>query len=116
MDGADDADALGPDACGIDARTMVEPHLLPYGEGQLLVFGLMAEGSDTDMQIVTATSSDGRTWTCASGNDSLSAADVPGGRSIHSLAVIADAGGPPSLLLEVLGEGHSTLWLARPPG
>ncbi|MFN2417827.1 MAG: hypothetical protein ABR593_02750, partial [Candidatus Limnocylindria bacterium] len=26
--GADDPDALGPSACGIDARSMVEPHLL----------------------------------------------------------------------------------------
>ncbi len=114
LDGADDADALGPDACGIDARTMVEPHLLPHGDAHLLVFGLMAEGSDSDMQILIATSTDGRTWTCASGDDPLSAGDVPGGRNIHSLAVIADPDGPPSLLIEVLGEGHSTLWLARP--
>lgn len=114
MDGADDANALGPDACGIDARTMVEPHLLTLDGAQLLVFGLMAEGSNSDMQVLTATSTDGRTWTCASGDDSLSAADVPGERSIHSLAVIADADGPPSLLLEVLDDDHSTLWLARP--
>jgi hypothetical protein len=92
---------------------MVEPHLLAVDGGQLLVFGVMPEGGDTDMQIVTATSSDGRTWTCASADESLSSDDIPGGRSIHSLAVISQPDGPPSLLIEVLGDDHSTLWLAR---
>lgn len=113
MDGADDGTALGPDACGIDARTMVEPHLVTVGGAHLLVFGVMPEGSDTDMQIVTATSSDGRAWTCASGADALGSDDMPGGRSIHSLAVIDHPDGPPRLLLEILGDNQSTLWLAR---
>ena len=104
MDGADDEHALGPDACGIDARTMVEPHLLAVDSGQLLVFGVMPEGSDTDMRIVTAMSSDGRAWTCASGADSLGSDDVPGGRSIHSFAVLPDPDGAPSLLVEILGQ------------
>lgn len=113
MDGADDARALGPDACGIDARTMVEPHLLTVDGGHLLVFGVMAEGSDTDMRIVTATSSDGGAWACASGTGSLGSDDIPGRRSIHSFAVIDHPDGPPSLLIEVIGVEHSTLWLAR---
>ena len=113
MDGADDAHALGPDACGIDARTMVEPHLLTVEDGHQLVFGVMAEGSDTNLQILSAKSSDGRAWTCASGGESLSSDDVPGRRSIHSFAVIDHRDGPPSPLIEVLGEDSSTLWLAR---
>ena len=113
MDGADDEHALGPDACGIDARTMVEPHLLAVDGGQLLVFGVMPEGSDTDMRIVTATSSDGRAWTCASGVESLGSDDVPGERSIHSFAVLPHPDGTPSLLLEILGDDSSSLWLAR---
>ncbi len=112
MEGADDAHALGPDACGIDARTMVEPHLLTIDGGLLLVFGVMPEGSDSDMQILTATSSDGRAWTSASGAEALGSDDVAG-RSIHSLAVIDHADAPPSLLIEILGDDQSTLWLAR---
>jgi hypothetical protein len=113
MDGADDEHALGPDACGINARTMVEPHLLAIDGGQLLVFGVMPKGSDTDMQILTATSPDGRTWTCASGAEALGSDNAPGGRSIHSVAVIDHPDAPPSLLIEVLGDAHSTLWLGR---
>ena len=116
MDGADDAHALGPDACGLDARTMVEPHLLAVGGGHLLVFGVMPEGSDTDMQIVSATSTDGRTWTCASGHEALGSDDIPGGRSIHSFAVLDHPDQPPTLLIEVLGDDHSTLWLGRAVG
>ena len=111
--GADDDHALGPDACGIDARTMVEPHLEAGDGGHLLIFGVMPEGSDTDMHIVTAASADGRTWTCASGDDTLSADDVPGGRNIHAFAVIDHPDGPPSLLIEVIGEDRSALWLAE---
>ena len=113
LEGADDAEALGPDACGIDGRTMVEPHLSTIEGGLLLVFGVMLEGHDTDMEILTATSSDGRGWTCTSGADPLGSDDIPGGRSIHSLAVIDHPDGSPSLLIEVLGEETSTLWLAR---
>ena len=105
MEGADDAHALGPDACGIDARTMVEPHLL------------MIEGTDTDMQIVTATSSDGRAWTCPSGStDSLGSDDFAGRPGIHSFTVLDTPDEPLSMLVEVLGQDSSTLWLARTAG
>ena len=116
IEGADDAHALGPDACGIDARTMVEPHVLSVGTHLLLVFDVMVEGTDTNMQIVTATSPDGRAWTCASGTESLGSEDFPGRPAIHSFAVIDEPGGSPSLLVEVLGQGSSTLWLARADG
>ena len=115
LDGADDDQALGPDACGIDARTMVEPHLLPTeAGGQLLVFGVMLEGSDTDLQLLTATSADGRTWTCTPGVEGFGSDDIPGGPGLHASAVIGVPDGPPILLVEVLGDDSSSLWLVRP--
>jgi hypothetical protein len=112
---ADDAEALGPAACGVDARTMFEPHVLPADDGNLLVFGVMRAGMDTAMQILTATSNDGVTWTCASDGDGLGSDDFPGEPGLHSLVPFA-LDGSPHLLVEVLGAGSSTLWLARAGG
>ena len=116
MEGADDGDALGPDACGIDARTMVEPHLLSTDSGLALIFGVMLEGTETNMQIVSATSADGTSWNCASGAGSLGSEDFAGNPAIHSFTVIAEPASPLYLLVEVLGQDSSTLWLARADG
>ena len=50
--GADDDQALGPSACGVEARTMFEPHLLSTAGGHLLVFGVMLADEDDAMQIL----------------------------------------------------------------
>ena len=115
LDGADDDQALGPSACGVEARTMFEPHLLPTDGGQVLVFGVMVEGQDDAMQILTATSADGVTWTCASGDDVLESGDIPGAPGLHSFVAVEDDGAT-IVLIEVLGEASSALWLARADG
>jgi predicted GH43/DUF377 family glycosyl hydrolase len=112
---ADDADALGPAACDVDARTMFEPHLLAADDGHLLVFGVMRAGMDSAMRILTATSSDGATWTCASEGDGLGSDDFPGEPAIHSL-VPFEHDGSLHVLVEVLGDGSSSLWLVRAGG
>ncbi len=112
LEGADDEQALGPDACGVDARTMFEPHLLSTGGHLTLVFGVMVEGEDDAMRILAATSSDGVDWSCPSGGDGLSSDDFPGAPGLHSF--IAVEGGDATLMLvEVLGDDSSSLWLAR---
>ena len=112
LDGADDDAALGPSACGVEARTMFEPHLLPTDDGQLLVFGVMLEGSPDAMRILAATSPDGVHWTCATAEDALDSEDFPGAPSLHSFVVMGDASSR-LMLVEVLGDASSSLWLAR---
>jgi hypothetical protein len=110
LDGADDDQALGPGACGVEARTMFEPHLLATDDGQLLVFGVMLEGSD-EMQILAAQSSDGVQWTCA-GGAALASDDFPGSPDLHSFVALDDRGAT-MMLVEVLGDASSSLWLVR---
>ena len=112
LDGADDDQALGPSACGVEARTMFEPHLLASDDGFSLVFGVMLEGSDDAMQILAAGSSDGVNWTCPSGADVLASDDFPGAPGLHSFVAVEDDGAT-LMLVEVLGDASSKLWLAR---
>ena len=91
---------------------MFEPHLRLTDDGHLLFFGVMLEGEDDAMQILAATSPDGVQWTCASGRHALASDDFPGTPGLHSFVAIED-GGATMLLVEVLGEASSTLWLAR---
>jgi hypothetical protein len=112
LKGADDAQALGPSACGIDARSMFEPHLLATNDGHLLVFGVMLEGERDAMEILAATSSDGTHWTCAPGEDALASDDFAGAPSLHSFVAVEDEGAT-LMLVEVLGEASSALWLVR---
>ena len=113
--GADDAQALGPSACGVDARSMFEPHLLATDDGNLLVFGVMLEGELDAMEILAATSADATQWTCASGGDALGSDDFPAAPSLHSFVAFEDDGAP-LMLVEILGEARSTLWLVRADG
>lgn len=112
LDGADDDQALGPSACGVEARTMFEPHLLATDGGFLLVFGIMLADEDDAMQILAAESSDGLQWTCTPGGDALDSHDFPGAPGLHSFVALED-GSTPMVLVEVLGDASSTLWLAR---
>ena len=110
---ADDAEALGPAACGIDARTMFEPELIRLDDGLRLLFGAMV---GDDMFIGAADSADGRTWACAADGPLVEPADFGGpGTGLHSYAVVRDdpAG---TLLVEVLSDGASDLWLVMPGG
>ena len=112
LEGADDDQALGPDACGRDARSMIEPHLLATEDGNLLIFGVMLEGERDAMEILAATSPDGAQWTCARGEDALASDDFPGAPGIHSF-VAFEADGAALMLVEVLGDTSSELWLIR---
>jgi hypothetical protein len=112
LHGADDGEALGPSACGVEARTMFEPHLLSTEEGYSLVFGVMLRDEDDAMQILTATSPNGVDWTCPRGADAVASDDFPGGPGLHSFVAVDD-GAAGFLLVEVLGDDRSTLWLAR---
>ena len=112
LDGADDDQALGPSACGVDARSMFEPHLLETDDGHLLIFGVMLEGERDAMEIHAATSSDPSHWTCAPGVRALASDDFPDAPSLHSFVAFED-GGATLMLVEVLGETSSELWLVR---
>jgi len=110
---ADDAEALGPAACGIDARTMFEPELVHLRDGLRLAFGAMV---GDDMFIGAADSLDGRTWACAAEGPLLEPSDFGGPRTgLHSYVTVRDdpAG---TILVEVLADGASDLWLVRPDG
>lgn len=114
LPGGDDADALGPNACGIDARSIFEPHLVPLDDGYGLLWGAMLEGTDR-MVVGAATGTDGRSWTCAADGPVVGPDDLPGAPDLHSF-VVAAAEGRPLVLVEALltgGEG-SDLWLLLP--
>ena len=111
LDGADDDQAPGPSACGVDARSMFEPHLLARDDGHLLVVGVMLEGERDAMEIFAATSPDGTRWKCAPG-EGLASDDFAGEPSLHSFVAVRE-GGWTLLLVEVLGEASSAIWLVR---
>jgi hypothetical protein len=113
LDGADDAEALGASACGIDARSMVEPHLLPTSEGYRLYFGAMRAGGD-EMVIGVARSADGRAWRCDAQGPVIEAAEIAGASGLHSYLAVR-SGTDDLLLVEGLDatSAHSDLWLAR---
>jgi hypothetical protein len=116
LEGADDDQALGPTACGVEARSMFEPHLVQAEAGHLLIFGVMLEGESDAMEIHAATSSNaGRSWACIQGADGLGSEDFPGGPGLHSFAVIDESDGA-LLLVEVLGDASSALWLVEAGG
>ena len=109
LDGADDALALGPSACGIDARSMVEPMLLETDAGLRLYFGAMRTGTDT-MVIGMAESADGVAWACPGAGPLIEPADFPGSPDLHSYLAVAGSDRE-LLLVEVLGPGSSDVWL-----
>jgi hypothetical protein len=111
--GADDDRALGPAACGIDARTMVEPELRAGEEGLRLDFGVIGVGTD-EMVIGSAESADGSSWTCVVHGPVFGAADVDGTRNLHSYVPLA-VGGVEYFLVELLAPDSesSDLWLVE---
>jgi hypothetical protein len=111
LDGADDALALGPSACGIDARSMVEPILLETDAGLRLYFGAMRSGTDS-MVIGMADSPDGTAWNCPGAGPVVEPADFPGSPDLHSYLGLR-AGDRELLLVEVLGPGSSDVWLVE---
>ena len=111
LDGADDALALGPSACGIDARSMVEPMLLETDAGLRLYFGAMRSGTDT-MVIGMAESADGVAWACPEAGARIEPADFPGAPDLHSYLAVAGSDRE-LLLVEVLGPSWSDVWLVE---
>lgn len=110
--GADDDQAFGPSACGIDARSMIEPHLLAADGGHRLIFGAMVTGSDDVMQVGAASSGDGLEWTCSPNEPIFGPEHFPLSPSLHSFVAFNDETST-TMLVEVLGDGRSDLWLAR---
>ena len=51
-------------------------------------------------------------WTCATGTDAFASDDFPGAPALHSFVAFEDDG-VTLMLVEVLGEASSALWLAR---
>ena len=113
LEGADDALALGPSACGIDARSMVEPILLETDAGLRLYFGAMRSRSDV-MVIGVADSPDGAAWTCPEAGPVIEPIDFPGSPDLHSYLALR-AGDRELLLVEILaaGAGSSDVWLVE---
>ena len=111
LEGADDDQALGPRACGIEARSMFEPQLFEIDAGYRLVAGVMLEGELDAMEILAATSADGTNWTCET-DDTISSTDFPDAPSLHSFAAVENED-EVLILVEVLGDASSTIWLAR---
>jgi hypothetical protein len=111
---ADDDAALGPVACGIDARTMFEPELTDTDDGYRLHFGAMLADQDDVMVIGVAESRDGITWTCAVDGPLVEPDQVVEGASLHSYLV--QRGDAERILVEVLGieSANSDLWLVVP--
>lgn len=112
LEGADDDEALGPSACGIDARSMVEPHLLSADDAHRLVFGAMVTDTDNVMQVGSATTGDGLDWTCSPNEPIVTPEEFPLAPSLHSF-VVFDDGDASTMLVEVLGNARSDIWLAR---
>ena len=111
LDGADDTLALGPSACGIDARSMVEPTLLETDAGLRLYFGAMRTGADV-MVIGAAHSEDGAAWTCPEAGPVIEPSCFPESPDLHSYLAVR-AGDRDLLLVEVLGPGSSDVWLVE---
>ena len=111
--GADDEQALGPAACGIDARTMVEPELRATEAGLRLDFGLIGIGED-EMVIGSAESADGSSWTCVADGPVFEAPDVDGTRNLHSYLALT-LGGREYFLVELLAPDSesSDVWLVE---
>jgi hypothetical protein len=90
---------------------MFESDLWHVDDGFRLLFGVIV---DNDMFIGAADSADGRTWTCAADGPLLGPDDFGGpGTGLHSYVVVrGDPAG--AVLVEVLADGASDLWLALP--
>jgi len=94
--------------------SMVEPHLLSAEDGNRLVFGAMVTDTDNVMQIGAASSRNDLSWTCTPDEPVVTPEDFPHAPSLHSF-VVFDDGDATTMLVEVLGNASSELWLARSP-
>ena len=106
------APVIEPGACGTitDAGVFL-PSVLEWDGQLLMVFGGRLEERG-NLAIFGATSSDGVTWTCA-GDGPLAGLDqFSGVTRVHSFRtfVLNDR---PAVLLEVLQDDHTELWLAE---
>ena len=113
---ADDGLAIGPSACGIDARTIFEPELLVETDGGYrLHFGAMRTEPQDMMVIGELASEDGMAWRCAADGPLLEPEDVVPNAALHSYLAIRGAGRD-ELLVEVLGPDtpSSDIWLVDP--
>lgn len=112
---ADDELAIGPSACGIEARTMFEPELVDTGDGYRLHFGAMRTEPSDVMVIGELASEDGVTWRCAVDGPLLEPDDIVAGAGLHSYLAVR-GGDHDELLVEVLGSEtpSSDIWLVAP--
>lgn len=106
------APVIEPGACGssTDAGVFL-PSVLEWDGQLLMVFGGLLEARG-DLAIFGATSSYGVTWTCT-GDGPLAGLDQFSGENrVHSFRTFV-LNEQPAVLLEVLQEDHTELWLAE---
>jgi len=110
-----DDPVMTPGFCGeFDRVGLSQGRLLPLPDGSYLAPYGAYDGGDVGASIGLAASRDGISWTCASPEPILVAADIPGSAGIHSFAAALDADGRPMLLIESLVDDSaaSEIWLA----
>lgn len=106
------APAIPAGACGTSPEgAAFQPNVLATADGYLMLFGgLEAVGGPT--RVFGATSSDGRSWSCAGDGPLPGLEQFSGSNSVHTFQTF-DRDGQPAVLLEVLGGDHTELWLAE---
>ena len=91
---------------------MIEPHLLTADEGHQLVFGAMVTDTNNVLQVGAASSRDGLEWTCSPNEPIFGPEHFPLAPGLHSFVAFNDGAGT-TMLVEILGDERSDLWLAR---
>ena len=103
---------LAPGDCGTStAGGVFLPSVVEAGDGYLMLFGGL-ERAGGDPVAFVATSTDGRHWTCLGNGPIAGLERFSGADRVHTFEafVLAER---PAVLLEVLQQGHSALWLGE---
>lgn len=99
--------------CGAGTALAVEqPQVERLGDGFVAFFVGGSDAAGGRAEIYAATSPDGRTWTCDSEQPVLRDSDLPASQGIHTMASLPLGDGRIGLVLESLGDGISTQFLA----
>lgn len=90
---------------------LFQPHVERDSRGYAMVFGGFGR-SRSEMDLFGAVSDDGIHWSCGAPTALLRPEDIPGSEGTHTFTAFPLGDGRIGLLIEVLGEGHSDIWLA----
>lgn len=93
------------------AVAITQPQVERWSGGLVGVFAGTGDADDRG-EVYGATSTDGTTWTCASIDPILRAADIPGSQGIHTIASVPLDGDRFELIIESLAGNRSELWSA----